>query len=168
MCVSSLFPPPPSSPSHTRSPQCAQDVLRQYLHHLQHKRADGSYVYMFSENQATAMMPRCVRVASTTPPSSSPPPSPLPSPLLSLVVRHSPHQSYTALPPSPSYRDAPDGMSYPQFLNVMFHVHKDTGWSAQRIIEAFEKEHGHYGSHPGQPRAAEPERVEKQGCCTLS
>jgi hypothetical protein len=35
-----------------------QEDMRNSLHHLQERRSDNSYVYMFSENQATAMMPR--------------------------------------------------------------------------------------------------------------
>lgn len=70
---------------HFTPPSCLppQETLRLYLHHLQQRRKDGYYVYMFSERQASEMMP--------------------------------------------SLRDAPHGMTYQQFLNVMYHVHQSTG-----------------------------------------
>eukprot|EP00043_Microstomoeca_roanoka_P013478 m.131945 g.131945 ORF g.131945 m.131945 type:complete len:205 (-) comp15762_c0_seq6:314-928(-) len=96
-----------------------QAELQQYLHHLQEQRQDGSYVYMFSERQAIAMMP--------------------------------------------SLEIAPKGMAYHQFMNVMYHVHKETGWSAQKIIDAFLNSEGHYGQHP----TIEPFTKKKKSCMIL-
>jgi len=101
-----------------------QDVLRFYLHHLQEKRKDGTYVYMFSERQATDMMP--------------------------------------------SKTEAPEGMNYQQFLNVMYHVHQETGWSAQKILTAFSRSDGHYGNHPGHlSEAMMKAREGKDGCMVM-
>lgn len=101
-----------------------QDALRFYLHHLQERRGDGNFVYMFSETQATDMMP--------------------------------------------SIEDAPNGMNYQQFMNVMYHVHQSSGWSAQKILTAFSRSDGHYGNHPGQlSEAMLKAQASKNGCAVM-
>ena len=66
-----------------------------------------------------------------------------------------------------SISEAPKGLDKRMFLNLMYRIHLETEWPAQRIIEAFDTNEGHYAVHPSAGLALDKKEKKRGGCIIL-